>query len=134
MKRFVAFAPILLLALTVSSQNRPVQRLYKPACDLSQLNKEYAALLQAKRQQLMHNAPAVVFDATILPGVIQHNQAMEQRDSLYHADHTDQIEMVGMNSELWVYRRDSRLLAQVVWSQFQVSTKGHCEAQANPEH
>jgi len=134
MKRCGACASLLLLALTSSSQNRPVKRVFKPACDVWQLNKEYAALLHAKRQQLTPRAPAVVVEGTMLPDVIRHNQAMEQRDSLYHADRPGQVELVGMNSELWACRRDPRLLAQAIWSQFQASTKGHCEAQANPEH
>lgn len=95
------------------------------------MNKEYAALLQAKRRQLVPNAPAVVFDASILPDVVRHNQVMEASNRLFHADQVQLFELIGLNPSLWQCRGEPKLLVQAIWEQFQASTKGHCEAPAN---
>ena len=93
---------------------------------------EYAALLQAKRRQLVPDAPAVVFDAAPLKGVVEHNWVMEASNKLFHADQARCVELMGMNNGLWQCRQNPKLLAQAIWSQFQASVKGHCEAQVRP--
>ena len=132
MIRCIILASLLLVALSVRSQQRGPLPAFKPACNLQQLNKEYAALLQAKRRQLIPDAPAVVFDASILPDVVRHNHVMEASNRLFHADQAQFFELIGLNPGLWQCRGEPKLLAQAIWEQFQASTKGHCEAQASP--
>ena len=86
----------------------------------------------AKRRQLVPDAPAVVFDASILPDVVRHNHVMEASNRLFHADQAQFFELIGLNPGLWQCRGEPKLLAQAIWEQFQASTKGHCEAQASP--
>ncbi|WP_162549840.1 hypothetical protein [Hymenobacter nivis] len=134
MNKYIALACLSLLANTVSSQTRGPLRTYKQACNLQQLNHEYAALLQVKRRQFVRNAPAVVFDPALLKDIVEHNRIMEVRNKLFHADPAPCAELVGMSPELRQCRSDPKLLALAIWSAFQTSTKGHCEIQASPEY
>ena len=134
MNNCIAIVCLLLVANTGCSQTRGSLRTFQQACDLQRLNVEYAALLQAKRRQLVPGAPAVKYDSALLKGVVEHNRDMEVSNNLFHADQARCVELVGMNPELWQCRRDPKLLALAIWSLFQASVKGHCEAQASPSY
>ncbi|WBO86403.1 hypothetical protein [Hymenobacter yonginensis] len=122
---------ILLFAVDAYSQ-RPSPA-FKPACDLKRLNEEYAKLLYEKRRVTNPKVQPVVLDVAMLLDATLHNKAMDERDKLYHSDQAQSIELIGMSTELINLQRDPKRIAMYIWSMFNSSVKGHCEAQEDGE-
>ncbi|RFP66470.1 hypothetical protein D0N36_03740 [Hymenobacter lapidiphilus] len=122
---------VLLFAVDAYSQ-RPSPA-FKPACDLKRLNEEYAKLLYAKRRLVNPKAKLVVFDVAMLSNATLHNKAMDERDKLYHSDQAKSVELIGMSTEFINLQRDPKRIAEHIWTIFNSSFKGHCEAQEDGE-
>ncbi|WP_139921427.1 hypothetical protein [Hymenobacter sp. DG01] len=96
---------------------------FRPPCDLLELNREYVGALNYKRHQALASAPIVRFDSNLLFGTVQHNQRMQEQDSLFHDYATFHAELVGGIADVEPYRNNPRKLAHYIWSRFNASPK-----------
>lgn len=122
-----------ILLFTVVAYSQKITSVFKPACDLKILNEEYAKLLYAKRRLANPKVQPVVFDVAMLPDATLHNKAMEERGKLYHSDQAQSVELIGMSTELINLQRDPKRIAEHIWTIFNGSVRGHCEAQEDGE-
>ena len=102
---------------------------FVPACDLTQLNVAYVAELNHQRKLVNPKAKLVQVDAAMLPSTILFNAVLQQRDSLFHDKSHQNVELVGMSSDLRLQSTDPQLLAKYIYHCFAQSAMGHCEAQ-----
>ena len=89
-------------------------------CNLSQLNQEYIALLNARRHEANPRAPIACFDINLLFGCWLHNATMQRKDSLYHAAGT-LWELCGTLYNAEKYRNNPKLLAKYIITQLATS-------------